>query len=394
MNSFFIIGWHRFLNASSPSLICVIILVIVFLPVTIVLHVYSQLPFNYTWLRTIEFLLMAMLDKYFIVMAFITLLSAALVSDLFSTNLWFVIPGELLRKYIISVILSTLPFWFLIYFSEMYTIFDLVLIPAVSVLAFIFLCKKEFFYEFLGFILSCCLFLLVSYVFTIVKASVFFDGIILDNKIVQAENNIFGFSLYSEIAKWSAMHFKIVEFCDWIYYLFFHHIVLVGLFLFGLGNMREQLKYLSSLSLCYLLGGFLYHLYPAMGPAYYAPDEFLYLKSFAPKTLYFQDFLWRSTQEAVNGRLMKVETYAFIACMPSLHMAHETVMLFYSKWSPLMLMLSGFFWISSFMAVLVLGWHYLFDVIIGVIFSMTVILFVEFYKCNKNRILSNNISDL
>ena len=40
-------------------------------------------------------------------------------------------------------------------------------------------------------------------------------------------------------------------------------------------------------------------------------------------------------------------------------MAHETVMLFFSRKSSVMFVLSLIFWILSLVAVLVLGWHYL-----------------------------------
>jgi membrane-associated phospholipid phosphatase len=75
--------------------------------------------------------------------------------------------------------------------------------------------------------------------------------------------------------------------------------------------------------------------------------------------------------------------------MPSLHMAHETIMLFYSRRSSIMLLFSGLFWLSSFVAVLVLGWHYFFDVIGGGIFAGVIIAFAQFYK-NVNRRLPTN----
>jgi hypothetical protein len=72
-----------------------------------------------------------------------------------------------------------------------------------------------------------------------------------------------------------------------------------------------------------------------------------------------------------------IETYEFIACMPSLHMAHETVMLFFSRHSLIMAVFSGAFWLASFVAVLVLGWHYLFDVFAGMLLAALVIVTVQ-----------------
>jgi hypothetical protein len=70
-----------------------------------------------------------------------------------------------------------------------------------------------------------------------------------------------------------------------------------------------------------------------------------------------QRLLQHSTDAVVRGELEVINTYAFIAGMPSLHMAHETVMLFFSRKSPVMFLLSLTFWVLSFIAVLVLGWH-------------------------------------
>jgi hypothetical protein len=79
-----------------------------------------------------------------------------------------------------------------------------------------------------------------------------------------------------------------------------------------------------------------------------------------------QDFLRSATEAAVNGQLKTIDTYAFIAGMPSLHMAHETVMLHFSRRSRAMFAMSLVFWAGSLMSVLVLGWHYLFEVLAGI----------------------------
>jgi hypothetical protein len=396
------------------------------LPLAWILHAYSELPSSYSWFRTLQWFSLAITDKYFMVMAFIVLLAERLNSEnsprsflkesraksydmLRTQSRWFVslamyrpsleraqfmqgISNGLSKKnlpYIVAVIFSVGPLLTLAFISSSYTKWDLLFLPVVAAMLFRILCKRHIGYALLALIASVSLFMTVSYVFTIIKSQLFVSGNVLDAQIVAAEKAVFGYPLHTEIAQWAASHMKIVRFSDWVYYLFFHHIVLVALFLFALGDRREQLRYLTCLSLCYLLGGGLYYFYPAWGPAYYAPADFGYLREGAPQTVFFQEMLWKATQESIQGSLAKIEPYAFIACMPSLHMAHETIMLFYSRRSSMMLLFSGLFWLSSFVAVLVLGWHYFFDVIGGGIFAGVIIAFAQLYK-NVNRRLPTN----
>jgi len=396
------------------------------LPLAGILHGISGLPSNYSWFRTLEWFSLAITDKYFMVMAFIVLLAERLspensfrsffkesgaksFSGVMSKSRWLMslvmqwlrlehtqLIQALFNSFskknipcIAAIIFSVCPLLALAFISSSYTKWDLLFLPVVAAMLFRILYKRNIGYALLTLIASVLLFMAVSYVFTIIKSQLFVPGHVFDAQIVAAEKLVFGYPLHTAIAQWSASHMKIVRFSDWVYYLFFHHIVLVALFLFALGDRREQLRYLTCLSLCYLLGGGIYYFYPAWGPAYYAPADFGYLRECAPQTVFFQDMLWKATQESIQGSLTKIEPYAFIACMPSLHMAHETIMLFYSRRSSIMLLFSGLFWLSSFIAVLVLGWHYFFDVIGGGIFAGVIIAFSQLYK-NVNRRLPTN----
>src|SRR5690606_39310766 len=96
---------------------------------------------------------------------------------------------------------------------------------------------------------------------------------------------------------------------------------LTALFLFACDDNEEQWRYVLSLSLCYMLGGLTYFLFPALGPVYFDPSHFAYLNTDADFTNFIQKYLETSTNKAVSGQLSVVETFAFFACMPSLHMA-------------------------------------------------------------------------
>ena len=120
-----------------------------------------------------------------------------------------------------------------------------------------------------------------------------------------------------------------------------------------------------------------YTLSGAVGFIVLSPTGFSHLRIDTEYSFFIQDLLRRSTEGARVGTLETVETYAFIAGMPSLQMAHETIMLFFSRSSRLMLQFSAMFWLSSFLAVLVLGWHYLFDVIGGICLACAVLFIVR-----------------
>jgi hypothetical protein len=180
---------------------------------------------------------------------------------------------------------------------------------------------------------------------------------------------MFGRPLYLTIAEWASGHASVVRFSEWVYYLFFHHMALTALFLFACDDNEEQWRYVLSLALCYTLGGLMYFLLPAAGPIYFDPGAFAFLRDDARLTVILQHALKINTYQAASGQLEVIQPFAFIACMPSLHMAHETVMMFYSRRSPLMLAFAACFWLGSFAAVLLLGWHYLIDVFGGLMLA-------------------------
>jgi membrane-associated phospholipid phosphatase len=171
------------------------------------------------------------------------------------------------------------------------------------------------------------------------------------------------------IAEYASKHPLVVRISDWVYYLFFHHIALVALFLFASRSHLEQLRYITSLLACYLIGALSYYIIPTLGPIYFDQTSFGYIAEYAPFTAKIQDFLFFSTELSIQGKLRVIETFAFIAGTPSLHMAHESIILYFSRRSPFMLLLSATLWIASLVAVLVLGWHYPSDALAGVVLA-------------------------
>ncbi|MBL8425549.1 MAG: phosphatase PAP2 family protein [Candidatus Accumulibacter phosphatis] len=364
------------LKSMPPAAQLLLILGAVLLLAAAGIHTSSDLPRQYSWSRTLELFWQAIIDAYFMVMALIVLLAARLQAPPGGTT---TTPWRL-SHFLFAGTLTVGVACLLLSASTSYTVWDRASIIPVALLLLHSLRDRDLPVALLGLSSTVCILMLVSYVFTVFKSQLFVTGIILDEWLIAGERMIFGQPLYLTIARWAERNPLVVHLSDWVYYLFFHHMALVALFLFARGEQGEQWRYVATLSLCYLLGGLSYYLFPAFGPVYYDPGAFAYLKTGAVFTADIQSFLWQATNASMHGTLTEIDTFAFIACMPSLHMAHESIMFFYSRRAPLMLVFSGLFWCSSIVAVLVLGWHYLFDVVGGVVLAGIVIAAVRYRR--------------
>ena len=337
--------------------------------VAMYIHVSSTLPSSYSWSRTVMLFWRSVSDEYFIVTAFFVLLSS------FAANRSWLGPKEFeLKSDLLPAVFTLLLFGTLLLVPSHYNVWDLLLSMPAAALFYMTMRRKRLFAVLAGLVSGTVALVVVSYAFTIIKSQLFVHALPLDHLVVAGEAALFGKPLYLRVAEWAAQNPPVVRFSDWIYYLFFHHMALIALYLFSVGDWVEQRRYVLSLTTCYLIGALSYHIFPAVGPAYYSPSHFSYLRQHAEYTVFIQDLLFKSTEGAKHGTLQFIETYAFIACMPSLHMAHESVMLYFSRSSIPMLVFSGVFWAASLVAVLVLGWHYLFDVIAGVVLAIFVVM--------------------
>jgi len=136
---------------------------------------------------------------------------------------------------------------------------------------------------------------------------------------------------------------------------------LVTVLLVALGRRRQRTEYLGALALCYVLGGLAYHSCPALGPSFAEPSYFAFLDRPSLIAGGIRRWLLYNTQGVAQGTAHELRTWGYIACMPSLHIAHELVMLYYSRGSRLAFGFSLAFALLTQLAVVVLGWHYLLD---------------------------------
>lgn len=151
--------------------------------------------------------------------------------------------------------------------------------------------------------------------------------------------------------------------------------LLVSIFLAATGNHIERQRYILSLVFCYLVGAFSYYALPALGPVFYNPDLFKFIKIFAPHTYDIQQLLVHNTSaaQARFTTITQLDVFGFIASMPSLHLAHETIMIYYSRQSKIALLASGIFFVGTSISVLIFGWHYTIDIPIGILFGFIMI---------------------
>jgi len=218
-------------------------------------------------------------------------------------------------------------------------------------------------------------FTVLCYTFTVIKALLFKGTFPHDGLIIDFESSIFGEPIHRMIAAWAAESPKLVWWMDWVYNRFFHHMILTSVLLFALRRAREQNEYLAALLFCYLAGGPLYHLLPAAGPVFFEPQQYEYLRQ-QPElvTNFLQFWLYRQTALVNDGLAKELLTWTYVAAMPSLHMAHEVVMTWYSRRSRIAFAFSLAFTLATLLSIMVLGWHYFTDALAGTLLAVTAIL--------------------
>ncbi len=205
----------------------------------------------------------------------------------------------------------------------------------------------------------------VCYWFTVIKALTFVGRSQHDADILAFERALTGIYPHRWLAAWASERPTLVYWFDWAYFKIFDHMTLTTAFLMGLRNVRQRTEYLGALAICYFLGGPLYLIFPAAGPAYFDPAQFRFLHQQELIVNYVQAGLFENTAAVNTGHSVILDTWSYIACLPSLHMAHESVMLYYARASKFAFAISFAFSAFTAVAVVVLGWHYPTDILAG-----------------------------
>ncbi len=224
-----------------------------------------------------------------------------------------------------------------------------------------------------------------SFVFTVIKAALFVIHEPLDQSLVDFEMDLFGMLPHLEVVHAVKDIPWIVSFMDRIYYSFFQSVVFVSLMLW-ISEDDEGMELIEIVVLTYLLGGLSYHLFPAYGPVYFQAEEYQFLRELPLISNRFQPWLFSNITEAHNGTLRVIPSFEFVACMPSLHMTHVTLIAFYCRRNKIAFTISLIFSVLTLFAIMILGWHYITDAFFGVLFALAVIYGWRFVKhCSIKR---------
>jgi membrane-associated phospholipid phosphatase len=335
-------------------------------------HVRSELPSAYTWWQPFDTLKMIVQLEGFpmaVVVAYLLGASARLgpsgLRDLFTAARALELSPERRAPLLLRVL-----------FGVVLTALDVIFLPghgpldAIAVGVAGGLLAKPYSREtWRRFVLhtACAIlvFTAVCYWFTVVKALTFVGSKQRDPDILAFEHALTGIYPHRWVAAWASERPTWVGWFDWAYLKIFDHMAVTTAFLLGLRDLRQRTEYLGALAICYLLGAPLYLLCPAAGPAYFDPAQFMFLRHQQLSVNYVQAMLYHNTAAVNDGRSRVLSTWSYIACMPSLHMAHESVMLFYVRASKPALALSIAFISLTGVAVVALGWHYPSDILGG-----------------------------
>ena len=217
----------------------------------------------------------------------------------------------------------------------------------------------------------------ICFFYTVLKATLFLHAAPQDASIIALETWLFGAPPHRAIAAWAASRPHFVSWCDWTYFRLFEHMLLTGALLIARRDSVERVEYMGALALCYLMGCVLYHLLPAWGPGYFEPQYFGYLADRTLTTGAVRAWLWNNTQAVAQGTATELQTWSYISCMPSLHVAHEIVMAFYARRPLPALLASLAFTLATLVAVVVLGWHYPLDWVAGAAVGVTAIVLAK-----------------
>lgn len=209
-------------------------------------------------------------------------------------------------------------------------------------------------------------FLAISYAFTVIKACLFVGNAPADAALVDFVNQYAGGTVYGSFATWGAQHMGWVRALDDFYLRIFDQMATVSLFLIGAGKRSERIVFQSALALCYLFGAVSYFILPGFGPAFFDPDAYAFLQGHGLWAPVVQEALAANSLSVTTGTVSALPPYQFLACMPSLHMTHELVMLYYARHDRAFFSAKLVGVLLSAVAVIVLGWHYWIDIFGGV----------------------------
>lgn len=371
--------WQRSAGIKVPSSLLAnwfVVAVGAFVAAAAVTQIASGLPMHYTWLRPAELVLDSIRAPHFMTAVALAALCAGYHRVLFrrlaeartlrggAARLWLLGGIGILAGYVVAALVFprctfldrsalALAAGFLLARPPSAASLRQLAIPALMLFA---------------------LLIFISYGFTVFKALLFTSSSSNDALLMSVESGLFGAPPHRFFAELGRDYPGLLVLSDRVYFRFFQHMALIAVFLFMLGKPKEQIEFAVAISLAYMIGAFAHYALPAYGPVYADPGYYTHLANYPLiANLVQADFLSNSLA-ASSGNLDQLTSYAFLATVPSLHMSHEIIMLYYARHSIAFFLGCLVFLLVTGVATMMLGWHYLIDFLPSIPLAIVAIL--------------------
>jgi hypothetical protein len=198
------------------------------------------------------------------------------------------------------------------------------------------------------------------------KGLLFIASASADPWLMKLDTKLLGEHFYQRLALWrSVEHPQITRGLDIVYTKLFEQQWWSFLFFFGSRDYANGRRYILATFLIYILGVACYFIAPSMGPIYHRPDLFTDCIRGAPDSARLVSFLAYQTVLTRAGVPHAIAPFGFIAAFPSLHVGLALIVMLSMRRSLVMTLFNGLGVVLTFVATVVLGWHYLVDGIFG-----------------------------
>jgi hypothetical protein len=206
----------------------------------------------------------------------------------------------------------------------------------------------------------------VAFGHTMLKGMLFSIAKPVDAMVFKVDCGILGSHFYDKLAAWRiAVPQQLIRALDIIYVELYEQQWWSFFYFFGARDFRNGRIYILATLAIYFVGPMCYFMAPSLGPMFHRPDLFNDLSRLAPDTTSLARFLADQTQLTITGQSHPIAPFGFIAAFPSLHVALALVVLLVMRHSRVLTIFNLLGALFTFVATVVLGWHYMIDGLFG-----------------------------
>ncbi|MEY4428311.1 MAG: hypothetical protein RLZZ182_1000, partial [Pseudomonadota bacterium] len=211
---------------------------------------------------------------------------------------------------------------------------------------------------------------LISYAFTILKASIFLRGVSWDPELMAMDEWLFGQMAHRWVQDWAGQDRAFFQAAETIYLNLFSFMLANAVLCAVMSGREGVAAYGRALVMVYVVGIVGYALFPAWGP--FISDAARMAQSpwseGSWRIVGIQSVIKGNTQAVLNHHLDfgRIPPYAFVAAMPSLHMAIPSLGLFLFRGRPGFQLITLVFCLLTVYSTLLTGMHYGVDLLAGI----------------------------